>query len=50
MNPGTRSLLQVSVGDAAIADDIFSRLMGDNVETRREFIQANATDVRFLDI
>jgi DNA gyrase subunit B len=50
MTPGTRSLLQVSVEDAAIADDTFSRLMGDDVESRRVFIQANAKDVRFLDI
>jgi DNA gyrase subunit B len=50
MSPATRSLLQVSVEDAAIADDTFSRLMGDDVESRRVFIQANAKDVRFLDI
>jgi DNA gyrase subunit B len=50
MAPQTRSLLQVSVEDAAIADDTFSRLMGDDVESRRTFIQANAKDVRFLDI
>jgi len=50
MDPATRSLLRVSVEEAAIADDIFSRLMGDDVEARREFIQQNATDVRFLDI
>ena len=50
MAPATRSLLQVSVEDAAIADDTFSRLMGDDVESRRVFIQANAKDVRFLDI
>jgi DNA gyrase subunit B len=50
MAPETRSLLQVSVEDAAIADDTFSRLMGDDVESRRTFIQANAKDVRFLDI
>ncbi|HEY5012485.1 MAG TPA: DNA topoisomerase (ATP-hydrolyzing) subunit B [Acidimicrobiia bacterium] len=50
MTPETRSLLQVSVEDAAIADDTFSRLMGDDVESRRVFIQANAKDVRFLDI
>src|SRR5262249_5369353 len=40
MNPATRSLLQVSVEDAALADDVFSRLMGDDVESRRTFIQA----------
>jgi DNA gyrase subunit B len=50
MAPETRSLLQVSVEDAAIADDTFSRLMGDDVESRRTFIQSNAKDVRFLDI
>ena len=50
MDPATRSLLQVSVEDAAIADDVFSTLMGDDVESRRSFIQENAKDVRFLDI
>ncbi len=50
MDVATRSLLQVSVEDAAIADSIFSRLMGDDVEARRGFIQENAHDVRFLDI
>ena len=49
MNPSTRTLLRVSVEDAAIADEIFSTLMGDNVETRRRFIQDNAKDVRFID-
>ena len=46
----TRSLLQVSVEEAAIADEVFSILMGDDVESRRGFIQQNAKDVRFLDI
>jgi DNA gyrase subunit B len=50
MDRATRNLLQVSVEDAAIADDIFSKLMGDDAETRRHFIQENAKDVRFLDI
>ncbi|MGQ0825175.1 MAG: DNA topoisomerase (ATP-hydrolyzing) subunit B [Actinomycetota bacterium] len=50
MDPATRSLLQVSVEDAAIADEIFSKLMGEDVEARRSFIQLNAKDVRFLDI
>jgi len=50
MNPATRSLLKVSVEDAATADEIFSRLMGEDVESRRTFIQQNAKDVRFLDI
>jgi len=50
MDPATRTLLQVSVEDAAIADEIFSTLMGEDVEARRGFIQENATDVRFLDV
>ena len=50
MDPATRTLLQVSVEDAAIADEIFSTLMGEDVESRRGFIQQNAKDVRFLDI
>jgi DNA gyrase subunit B len=50
MNRETRSLLQVSVEDAAIADGILARLMGDDVDARRGFIQQNAKDVRFLDI
>jgi len=49
MNPETRTLLRVSAADAAIADEIFSTLMGDNVESRRNFIQENAKDVRFID-
>jgi DNA gyrase subunit B len=40
----------VSVEAAAIADDVFSRLMGDDVAARKHFIQTNAKDVRFLDI
>jgi DNA gyrase subunit B len=50
MDRTTRSLLQVSVEDAAIADEVFSTLMGEDVETRRTFIQENAKDVRFLDV
>jgi DNA gyrase subunit B len=50
MDPATRTLLRVTVEEAAIADDMFSRLMGDDVDARREFIQRNATDVRFLDV
>jgi DNA gyrase subunit B len=50
MNPGTRTLLQVSLDDAATADELFSVLMGEDVEARRAFIQRNAKDVRFLDI
>jgi DNA gyrase subunit B len=50
MNPASRTLLQVTLDDAAAADEIFSTLMGDDVEVRRSFIQRNAKDVRFLDI
>jgi len=50
MDPATRTLLQVTLDDAAAADEIFSTLMGDDVEVRRSFIQRNAKDVRFLDI
>lgn len=50
MNPETRTLLQVTLDDAAAADEIFSTLMGEDVESRRNFIQQNAKDVRFLDI
>ena len=50
MNPQTRTLLQVTLDDAALADEIFSTLMGEDVESRRSFIQKNAKDVRFLDI
>ncbi|MGO2141043.1 MAG: DNA topoisomerase (ATP-hydrolyzing) subunit B [Leucobacter sp.] len=50
MNPDTRTLLQVTMDDAAIADEVFSTLMGEDVEARRSFIQQNAKDVRFLDI
>ena len=50
MNPATRTLLQVTLADAALADEIFSTLMGEDVESRRNFIQRNAKDVRFLDI
>ena len=50
MDPGTRTLVQVELEDAFLADEIFSTLMGDNVEGRRTFIQQNAQDVRFLDI
>ena len=50
MNPASRTLLQVTLEDAAIADSVFSTLMGDDVELRRNFIQQNAKDVRFLDI
>ncbi|HJM20839.1 MAG TPA: DNA topoisomerase (ATP-hydrolyzing) subunit B [Acidimicrobiales bacterium] len=50
MNPDTRTLLQVTVDEATIADNIFSVLMGEHVESRKGFIQNNAHDVRFLDI
>ncbi|GAP80466.1 DNA gyrase subunit B [Brachybacterium sp. SW0106-09] len=50
MDPATRTLKQVTVDEAADADTIFSVLMGDDVESRRRFIQENAKDVRFLDI
>jgi DNA gyrase subunit B len=50
MNPASRTLLQVTLDDAAIADGVFSTLMGDDVDLRRQFIQQNAKDVRFLDI
>jgi DNA gyrase subunit B len=50
MDPATRTLLQVTLGDAAAADETFSTLMGEDVESRRNFIQRNAKDVRFLDI
>jgi DNA gyrase subunit B len=50
MDPQTRTLMQVTMESAAEADAIFSRLMGDEVEPRREFIEKNARYVRNLDI
>ncbi len=50
MDPARRTLLQVTVEQAALADEIMSTLMGDEVELRKHFIQHNAKDVRFLDI
>jgi DNA gyrase subunit B len=50
MDPGRRLLLQVTLDDAAQADELFSVLMGEDVEARRSFITRNAKDVRFLDI
>jgi len=50
MDPEHRVLLQVTVDDAAQADELFSMLMGDDVEQRRRFITRNAKDVRFLDV
>ena len=49
MDPSRRLLKQVEVGEAAAADEIFTVLMGDDVESRRSFIQRNAADVRFID-
>ena len=50
MDPAKRLLKQVTVDDAAQADEMFSVLMGEDVEARRSFIQRNAKDVKFLDI
>ena len=50
MNPETRTLLRVSSEDAVEADRIFTILMGEQVEPRRQFIEENARDVRFLDV
>lgn len=50
MDPEHRILLQITLDDAAAADEVFSVLMGEDVESRRSFIQRNARDVRFLDI
>jgi DNA gyrase subunit B len=50
MNPARRVLLQVTLDDAAQADELFTVLMGEDVESRRSFITRNARDVRFLDI
>jgi len=50
MNPENRTLVQVKIGDAEMADDIFTTLMGDKVEPRREFIQNHALEVSELDI
>jgi DNA gyrase subunit B len=50
MDPGTRTLQRVTMEDAAAAERVFSDLMGDNVEPRREFIERHARDVRFLDV
>jgi DNA gyrase subunit B len=50
MDPANRMLIRVEVEDAAAADRLFSMLMGDQVEPRREFIESNAKDVRFLDV
>jgi len=50
MDPARRTLLQVNLEQAAIADEVCSILMGEDVESRKQFIQTNARDVRFLDI
>jgi len=50
MDPGTRTLARVTLDDATAADQIFSMLMGDQVSPRRDFIERNAKDVRFLDV
>ena len=50
MDPANRVLQQVSVEDATAADEMFSVLMGDKVEPRRDFIERNARDVKYLDI
>ncbi|MEX0657533.1 MAG: DNA topoisomerase (ATP-hydrolyzing) subunit B [Egibacteraceae bacterium] len=50
MDPQARTLLQVTMEDAAAADQMFTTLMGDDVEARRDFIVRNARDVRFLDV
>ncbi len=50
MNPDERSLVQVAIEDALVADELFFTLMGDDVEARRKFIQKHAKNVRFLDV
>ena len=50
LDPARRTLLRVGIEEASVADAVFSQLMGDDVEGRKSFIQANAGDVRFLDI
>jgi DNA gyrase subunit B len=50
MNPETRTLLQVKLSDAYTANEVFSTLMGDEVEPRRKFIEDNALAVRNLDV
>ena len=50
MHAASRNLLLVTVAEAAIADEVFAKLMGDDVERRKQFIQENAKDVRFIDV
>ncbi|MBO7293437.1 MAG: DNA topoisomerase IV subunit B, partial [Clostridia bacterium] len=50
MNPETRTLLRVEMSDAILCDQVFSLLMGDDVEPRREFIEQNAKFVENLDV
>jgi DNA gyrase subunit B len=50
MDPATRTLQQVTIDDAALAERIFTELMGDKVEPRKRFIEKHAQEVRFLDV
>jgi DNA gyrase subunit B len=50
MDPKTRNLLKVDIADAAVADGIFSMLMGEDVTSRRAFIEDNALNVSYLDV
>jgi DNA gyrase subunit B len=50
MDPATRTLRRVTIEDGQAADELFVRLMGDDVEPRRDFIQQHARDVKFLDV